>query len=409
MKLFSYWQAFGRRFVFNLLSSLQDGQINLIDVDGSALSFGNPLAHPLLQATIQLNNPKVYTRLLQRGSIGAAESFMLGEWKTPDLISLLRVFIRNRDILFSLDGGFRQLVQKGLRALDYFKRNTQDQSRLNIQAHYDLGNDFFKLFLDPHLMYSSAIFEGTDGSLEAASEKKLQVICQTLDLKPHHHLIEIGTGWGGFAIYAATHYGCHVTTTTISKEQYQHTQARIQALGLEDKITLLEQDYRTLTGQYDRLVSIEMIEAVGYDFIGTFMNQCSQLLKPNGMALIQAIIRPDQNYDNNYKEVDFIKKYIFPGGCLVSTEFLLRQSAKQTDLRLYHLNDIGIDYAQTLNAWNKRFFAQQAQVHQQGFNEDFCRMWAYYFAYCEAAFLERYISAVQLTFTKPYYGIDTAE
>jgi cyclopropane-fatty-acyl-phospholipid synthase len=222
-------------------------------------------------------------------------------------------------------------------------------------------------------------------------------------------LLEIGTGWGGFAIYAATHYGCHVTTTTISKEQYQHTQARIQALGLEDKITLLEQDYRKLTGQYDRLVSIEMIEAVGYDFIGTFMKQCSQLLKPEGMALIQAIIRPDQNYDKNYKEVDFIKKYIFPGGCLVSTEFLLRQSAKQTDLRLYDLDDRGIDYAKTLHAWNDRFQAKRDQVKQQGFSEDFCRMWAYYFSYCEAAFLERYISLLQLTFTKPYYGLEDTQ
>jgi cyclopropane-fatty-acyl-phospholipid synthase len=402
----SYWQTLGKRLIFKLLQHLQHGQVSLVDIDAQSFTFGPPQTYSSpLSAQIKINSPKVYRRLMQRGSIGAAESFMLGEWETSDLVELLRVFTRNREALFSLDGGFRTLIQKGLRILDYFNRNTPEQSRLNIQAHYDLGNEFFKLFLDHSLMYSSALFEGTDGSLEAAAEKKLQIICERLELKPHHHLIEIGTGWGGFAIYAATHYGCHVTTTTISQEQHQYTQTRIQALGLQDKITLLKQDYRILTGQYDRLVSIEMIEAVGYEFIGTFMKQCGALLKPDGMALIQAIIRPDQNYDKIYKEVDFIKKYIFPGGCLVSTEFLLRQSAKDTDLRLFDLKDMGMDYTKTLKAWRERFLSRRTEIKSQGFNEDFCRMWEYYFAYCEAGFLERYISVVQLAFTKPYYGL----
>jgi cyclopropane-fatty-acyl-phospholipid synthase len=354
---------------------------------------------------LNILTPKAYPRIVQRGSIGTAESFILGEWTTTDLVALLRIFIRNREQLFKVDSGWSKVNQVFWRWFDRFKRNTPEQSRLNISSHYDLGNEFFKLFLDQSLMYSSALFVTPSDSLETAAQQKLEDICQQLDLKPHHHLVEIGSGWGGFAIYAAQHYGCHVTTTTISEEQYQFAKLKITELGLTDRITLLKQDYRTLTGQFDRLVSIEMIEAVGYDFIPTFMRRCSDLLKPDGKALIQAITRPDQNYHKVYKEVDFIKKYIFPGGCLVSTLFLLEEAAKHTDLRLFNLKDMGYDYAKTLNAWHQNFMAQLPAVKALGFIEEFMRMWQFYFAYCEAGFLERYISVVQLVLVKPYYDL----
>ena len=391
-------------FVKKLLSQIQLGRLELQDGQ-QVLTAGSAEGAINLTAKLQVHSQKLYARVLHRGSIGAGESFMLGEWTTNDLVALLRIFIRNRELLFGIDGGIAKLNQIFWRFLDHFKRNTAEQSTLNISAHYDLGNDFFKLFLDHSLMYSSAIFENPNMDLEAAAQHKLAVICEGLKLQSHHRVIEIGTGWGGFAIYAAQHYGCHVTTTTISAEQYQYAKVQIEALGLQDKITLLQQDYRALSGQYDRLVSIEMIEAVGYDFVDQFVRQCSNLLTPNGKACIQAIIRADQHYDRVHKEVDFIKKYIFPGGCLLSVEYLLRQAAAHTDLRLFHLRDIGYDYAKTLAIWRQRFLQKLDSVRALGFNEPFMRMWEFYLAYCEAGFLERYISVVQLNFVKPYYDL----
>ena len=393
-----------KNFVTQLLSKIRVGVLE-IQEGQHVQSLGQADTATHLQARVQLHSQQIYARLMQRGSIGAAESFMLGEWTTDQLVAFLRIFIRNRDLLFGVDGGWRRLNQWLWRVLDYFKRNTPEQSALNISAHYDLGNDFFKLFLDDSMMYSSAVFAHPEMDLNAAARHKLAVICEKMQLRPEHHLLEIGSGWGGLAIYAAQNYGCQVTTTTISAAQYQYVKQQINALGLHDKISLLQQDYRDLRGQYDRLISVEMIEAVGYSFVDQFMRQCSQLLKPDGMACIQAIIRPDQNYDRVHKEVDFIKKYIFPGGCLLSTEFLLRQAAAHTDLRLFHLNDLGYDYAKTLSLWRARFLEQVTAVRALGFNEPFIRMWEFYLAYCEAGFLERYISVVQLSFVKPYYDL----
>lgn len=396
---------FAKKIILNFLSHLQCGELSLNDTTHT-LVIGNTEKCGL-KGVLTVHSDKLYSRIIKRGSIGAAESFMLHEWDSDDIISLLRLFIRNQDILLTMDGGISKLMQFFWRLSDHFKRNTQEQSRLNISAHYDLGNDFFKLFLDPSLMYSCALFKDPNDTLEQASQNKIKLICEKLNIQSGTHVLEIGTGWGGLAIYMAQHYDCHVTTTTISEEQYQYTQKKIAALDLTGKITLLKKDYRDLIGTYDRIVSIEMIEAVGYKFMKAFVSQCSRLLTPQGLLLIQAIIRPDQNYHNVYKEVDFIKKYIFPGGCLVSTEFLLRESSLHTDLKLFNLFDMGYDYAKTLSAWRDNFFRELAAIRALNFNEEFIRMWEFYLSYCEAAFLERYISVVQLVFIKPHYEISS--
>lgn len=405
----SFFQNISQKLVLNLLKEIRQGRISLQDhsenIKTKNIQAGDSDAACRLTTALQVLTPKVYPRIIKRGSIGAAEGFMLGEWVTEDLVALLRIFIRNREQLFKLDSGWAKIYQTFWRYLDRFKRNTPEQGRLNISAHYDLGNDFFKLFLDQSLMYSSALFSLPSDNLETASEQKLRRICEKLNLQAHHRLIEIGGGWGGFAIYAAKNYGCHVTTTTVSEEQYEFAQKKIHELNLSHQITLLKQDYRNLTGKYDRLVSIEMIEAVGYEFMDSFVIQCHQLLKSDGMGLIQAIIRVDQKYHQVYKEVDFIKKYIFPGGCLVSTLFLLEEFAKHSDLRLFDLKDMGYDYAHTLSLWRERFMSQLPHVRNLGFTEEFIRMWEFYLAYCEAGFLERYISVVQLLFVKPAYAL----
>jgi cyclopropane-fatty-acyl-phospholipid synthase len=281
--------------------------------------------------------------------------------------------------------------------------NTQTGSRDNIAAHYDLGNEFFQLFLDPTMMYSSAIFDDHTMTLEAASEAKLDEICGQLELKADDHLLEIGTGWGGMAIHAAKHYGCRVTTTTISAEQYEYARARVKEEGLEKQVTLLCQDYRSLTGEYDKLVSIEMIEAVGHKFYKNYFQTCTRLLKHNGKMVIQAITVADQRYQQARDSVDYIKRYIFPGGCLPSVAVIADHVASDTDLQIVHLRDITEDYANTLAHWRERFMAKLEAVEAMGFDEEFIRMWEFYLCYCEGGFRERVISTVQLAFAKPGY------
>jgi cyclopropane-fatty-acyl-phospholipid synthase len=270
------------------------------------------------------------------------------------------------------------------------------------REHYDLGNDFFKLFLDPTMMYSSAVFPNQETSLDEASLYKLDLICQKLQLSDKDHLMEIGTGWGGMAIYAAKHYGCRVTTTTISEEQYNYACAAVKREGLEDKITLLLKDYRDLDGDYDKLVSIEMIEAVGHEYYDSYFQKCSELLKPDGLMLIQAITILDQRYKHAKNNVDFIQRYIFPGGCLPSNEVISKSVANKTDLHIVDLHDIGMDYARTLAEWRKRFNGSADQVDSMGFDDVFYRMWEFYLCYCEGGFTERAISAAQFLFAKPY-------
>ncbi len=354
-----------------------------------------------LSARIEVLDMSFYRQVALGGSIGAAESYMDQYWQANDLCRVIQIFVRNRDLLNSMESGLAILANQLLKVWHFSNRNSQQGSRKNIAAHYDLGNELFALFLDQHSMYSSATFYHPDLSLEDASTAKLERICQKLHLQPDDHILEIGTGWGGFAIYAAKNYGCHITTTTISKEQYQAAQQRVIDAGVAGRVTILMEDYRDLQGRYDKLVSIEMIEAVGHHYLDTYLKQCAALLKPNGLALIQAITIEDSYYYQALKSVDFIKRYIFPGSFIPCVSAIVASAARSTDLRLINLEDQGESYALTLNHWRKRFLAALDQVRTQGYNEEFIRMWEFYLCYCEGGFKEKSISNVQLLFAKP--------
>ena len=334
----------------------------------------------------------LYPRLTLTGSAGTTSA---------ELTDLLRIIIRNQHVMDSMDSGLARLGVPVQKFLHWLNRNTRKGSRKNISAHYDLGNDFYRLWLDPKMMYSAAYFETSETSLEDASIEKLDRICRKLDLSADDRVVEIGTGWGGFAIHAAKHYGCHITTTTISRQQYEWAERAIREEGLQGRITLLFQDYRDLEGQFDKLVSIEMIEAVGHQFHDTYFRKCCELLKPDGQMLLQAITMADQRYEHYKKDVDFIKRYIFPGGCLPSIEAISSMVSKHTDMRFFHLDDIGEDYATTLRLWRERFFDKIDEVRKLGYSETFIRMWEFYLCYCEGGFLERDIGTIQLLLTKP--------
>jgi len=354
-----------------------------------------------LSARIEVLDMSFYRQVGLGGSIGAAESYMDQQWQADDLCSVIQILVRNRDLLDSLEGGLATLANQLLKVWHFANRNSQQGSKKNIAAHYDLGNDLFALFLDQHGMYSSATFYQAEQSLEDASTAKLERICQKLDLQPEDHVVEIGTGWGGFATYAAKNYGCQITTTTISKEQFQAAQQRIAEAGVAGQVTVLMEDYRDLQGSYDKLVSIEMIEAVGHHYLDTYLKQCAALLKPNGLALIQAITIEDRYYQQALKSVDFIKRYIFPGSFIPCVSAIVGSASRSTDLRLINLEDQGESYAMTLNHWRKRFMTELDQVRAQGYNEEFIRMWEFYLCYCEGGFLEKSISNVQLLLAKP--------
>jgi cyclopropane-fatty-acyl-phospholipid synthase len=307
----------------------------------------------------------------------------------------------------SMETGLARLSVPLQKSLHWLNRNTRKGSRKNISAHYDLGNDFYRLWLDPKMMYSAAYFETSDTSLEDASFEKLDRICRKLDLSASDRVVEIGTGWGGFAIHAAKHYGCHVTTTTISRQQFDWAEQAIRNEGLEDRITLLFEDYRDLEGQYDKLVSIEMIEAVGHQFHDTYFRKCCELLKPDGQMLLQAITIADQHYDSYKTSVDFINKYIFPGGCLTSVTDMTRTMTEHTDMRVIHIEDIGPHYALTLRHWYDRFMARLDEVSELGYPDTFIRMWQFYLAYCEAAFIERAIGDVHMLMMRPDARVDS--
>jgi cyclopropane-fatty-acyl-phospholipid synthase len=353
--------------------------------------------------TIDISNPAFYAKTAFGGSVGAAESYMDGDWRCDRLVDVMRLMIRNRKLLDGIEGGNARLKGWLMKSAHALRRNTRDGSRKNIAAHYDLGNSLFELFLDPSLMYSSAVFDQPDMSLEQASERKLQIICESLRICESDKLIEIGTGWGGMALYAAKHYGCHVTTTTISKQQHALASARIQAEGLQDRITLLLSDYRELEGNFDKLVSIEMIEAIGHQFQDTYFEKCASLLAPGGKALIQAITIEDHRYQQALNSVDFIKRHIFPGSYIPCVSSMVESAARAGKLRLLDLRDIGPSYAKTINEWRRRFVAQESAVYALGYDQRFFRMWDFYLAYCEAGFLEESISDVHLLFGKELY------
>ena len=387
-----------RRGVLRQLSQLKSGHLVVIE-NGERLMFGDSGAG--LVGEVQIHDTSVWGMIASNGSIGAGEAFIHGYWSSPDLTKVIRVLVSNMDVLDAMEGGLARLGRPLIRGLHWINRNTRKGSQKNIAAHYDLGNEMFEQFLDPNMMYSAAQFLTADDTLEQAQLNKLQRICQKLDLKPTDHLLEIGTGWGSMALYAAQHYGCKVTTTTLSKEQFDYTQARIEALGLQEQVTLLLEDYRDLTGQYDKLVSIEMIEAVGHHFLPSYFKQCSQLLKPHGLMLLQAITIRDQRYEQAKSSVDFIQRYIFPGGALPSVQKMLEIVGKDTDMNLMHMEDFGLHYAKTLRLWHENFRRAHGRLTELGYDDYFLRLWEFYLCYCEGGFLERSIGTAQLLLAKP--------
>jgi len=387
-----------RKLVLAQLKTLHTGHLILKDAS-ETFSFGDEASE--LKAELHVKDTSVFRDILTGGSIGAAEAFMTGDWTTPDLTKLIRLMVKNIDVVDGMEGGLAKLSAPVVKWFHSLNENTEKGSRRNIAAHYDLGNDLFELFLDPTMMYSSGIFPTKEASMEDASLNKLEIICQKLQLSPEDHLLEIGTGWGSMAIYAAKHYGCKVTTTTISEEQYQWANNRIQEEGLTEQITLLKSDYRNLEGQYDKLVSVEMIEAVGWKYYNTFFEKCSSLLKPDGLMLIQAITILDQRYESARKNVDFIQRYIFPGSCIPSIHALNSASMESSDMRMVKLEDYGQHYARTLKAWQTTFMAKLDQVRQQGYSEEFIRMWQFYLSYCEGGFAERQLGLAHMFFAKP--------
>lgn len=394
----SAWlQDFARNLVFLRLKTLATGKITIIE-HGRSEQFGTGDG---LAVAIHVHDARFYGEIAFGGSIGAGEAYMLGYWTTDNLTQLIRLMVLNQDVMDGLEGGMAWLAKPFLKALHWMNRNTADGSRRNIAAHYDLGNDMFKLFLDPTMMYSSAIFDTPEMTLQQASESKLERICQKLQLSEQDHVLEIGTGWGGFAIYAAGRFGCNVTTTTISQAQFDLAEERIRQAGLSEKITVLLKDYRYLEGKFNKLVSIEMIEAVGYQFYDTYFGKCAELLKPEGMMLLQGITITDQRYESAKNSVDFIQRYIFPGSCIPSVTALLDSVTRASDLRLFNLEDIGPHYARTLAEWRTNFFNNIERVRALGYSEEFIRMWEFYLCYCEGGFEERALGDVHMLLIKP--------
>lgn len=387
-----------RRAVLRQLENLRHGLL-LIQEGSDTLHFGTPQSE--LRAEIRVSDPAVWGLVAGNGSIGAGEAYIHGYWSTPDLTAVIRIFVANLDVLDAMEGGLARLGRPLIQGLHWLNRNTRQGSRRNIAAHYDLGNDLFEQFLDPTMMYSAAMFRREDDSLEQAQLNKLERICQKLALQPSDHLLEIGTGWGSMALYAATHYGCRVTTTTLSREQYAYTERRIRELGLEGRVTLLLEDYRDLEGQYDKLVSIEMIEAVGHRYLPTYFEQCARLLKPEGLMLLQAITIRDQRYEQACRSVDFIQRYIFPGGALPSMQKMLDVVTRHTDFNLHHMEDFGLHYARTLRLWHENLRQARQRLEQLGYDDYFYRLWEFYLCYCEGGFLERTIGTAQLLLAKP--------
>ena len=384
------------------MNALRDCQLRIVDALGEVV-LGTPAANlaDTLHATLRVYDAAFYRHVAANGSVGAGEAYMDGLWRCDDLVALMRMLVHNRDLLDAMETGLARFGGIVMKAWHAFRRNTHGGSRRNIAAHYDLGNDFFRLFLDENLMYSSAVFAHADETLETASQRKLDRICRKLALSANDRVIEIGSGWGGFALHAARHYGCRVTTTTISREQYDLARKRVRAAGLDGRVEVLLEDYRDLSGRYDKLVSIEMIEAIGHQYLDSYFGKIGDLLENHGMALIQAITIEDHRYAQALRAVDFIKRYIFPGSFIPSISAMLAAAARSSDLKLFQLEDIGPSYALTLAAWRERFHQRLADVRALGYDERFVRMWDFYLAYCESGFRERSTGDVQMLLARP--------
>ncbi len=392
--------SFCRSILFKKFTELRHGLIIIQDKSGIH-TFGDSSSS--LKISLRVHQSRFYSRTLLGGSIGNAESYVDGDWDTDHLANLVRLFVLNRDVLQGIDNGIGSLLQPFQKYFHGLHKNTIEGSRENIRSHYDIGNDFFKLFLDESMMYSSAIFKSKDTPLYEASMEKVSRVVSKLRLKPTDHLVEIGTGWGTLAIYAAKTYGCKVTTTTISTEQYNYALARVKEEGLEGQVNVLFEDYRKLTGVYDALVSVEMIEAVGLDHLETYFEKCSSLIKPDGIMVLQAITIRDQFYEQARKSVDFIQRHIFPGCGIPSMHAMMNAVTSKTDLGLIHQEDFSEDYAQTLKLWGERLAANEDKITKLGYPDFLHRLWQLYFAYCEGGFRERAIGLSQMVLTKPNY------
>jgi cyclopropane-fatty-acyl-phospholipid synthase len=392
-----------RQHLLARMASLRGGRLVISDPLGT-VELGAPAAQqPDLVVHVEVLDPAFYRAIAANGSVGAGEAYMDGLWRCDHLVGLIQLLVRNRDLLDRMESGLAALAGMAMRAWHALRRNTRRGSRHNIAAHYDLGNEFFSLFLSSDLMYSSALWADAHDTLDTASTRKLAAICRRLELQPTDRVIEVGTGWGGLALYAAQHIGCHVTTTTISREQYALARARVDAAGLQDRVTLLLQDYRDLEGRYDKAVSIEMIEAIGAEYLEVYFAKLAALLKPDGLALLQAITIEDHRYAQALASVDFIKRHVFPGSFIPSLSALLEAKTRVSDFSLVELRDFGDSYARTLRAWRERFMAQLTPVRAQGFPERFIRMWEFYLAYCEGGFRERSSGVAHLLLAKPGY------
>ena len=398
--------AWCKKVLFSMFENLKSGRLT-IENRGNIYEFGDPQDGSSIAAEVVIHDPRVYSDILFRGSLGAAESYMKEYWSTDNLTDLVRLFVANVDLLNrQMDGGWSRVTAPLLQIYHFLRKNTTSGSKRNIAAHYDLSNDFFGLFLDRTMGYSCGIFKKENCTLHEAQVAKFDRICKKLNLTSLDHVVEIGGGWGGFAMHAARNYGCRVTTTTISENQYQYMQRLFSEHGMNDQVTVLQQDYRKLSGSFDKLVSIEMIEAVGHHFLDTFFDCCCRLLKPEGLMALQAITIPDQEFIRHKNSVDFIKRYIFPGSCIPSVAAIKNSIARKTDLRLIHFEDITPHYATTLRIWRQRFFANLDRVKEMGFPESFIRMWEFYLASCEGSFQEGYNGDVQMIFSRPQNSRD---
>ena len=384
---------FSRARVLARLSQLRRGRLRLREGSTEHVFGGREDGH---DAELVVRDPAFFADVALGGSVGAGESYMAGHWEARDLVALLRLLLANRDIVDGMDSGLARLAQPLLRAAHALRRNTRSGARRNISAHYDLGNEFFSLFLDETLMYSCAVFDRPGMTLAEASTAKLERICRKLELRPSDHVLEIGCGWGGFAIHAARQYGCRVTATTISPSQRELALERVRHAGLGDRVSILLEDYRDLAGTFDKLVSIEMIEAIGHAQFDDFFAACSRRLAPGGRMLLQSITIAGHRYERARRDVDFIKRYVFPGCCIPALAPLAQAMARSSDLNVLHVEDIGPHYATTLRHWRENFLANAERVAELGYPAPFRRMWEFYLAYCEAGFSERALGDLQV-------------
>jgi cyclopropane-fatty-acyl-phospholipid synthase len=390
--------TFARKTVFRMLEKLRHGSLEVVCPD-QTLQFGDAAAN--LQASIIVHNERFFNRVLFGGDDAAGDSYVDGDWSSPDPVAVVRLAARNLGALESGNAVLSAASRVFHRIRHGLNRNTVEGSRRNIQAHYDLSNDFFRLFLDRSMVYSSAVYLSAEDSLEQAQTEKLDRICRKLQLGPDDHVLEIGTGWGAFALHASRNYGCRVTTTTISREQHDQAKESFEAAGEAGRrVTLLLEDYRNLRGSFNKLVSIEMFEAVGLNYYDAFFSTCDRLLTPDGSMVMQAITMNEHRFDSYKKQSDWIQRRIFPGAQLASIREILNSLVRSTRLSMYHVEDLGLHYAATLAEWRRRFHESIEEVCALGFDQPFCRMWDYYLAYCEGAFRERHISDVQLMLTK---------